>query len=127
MHTISTLPVYSISIPFDMFLLLADGMFLNYHGQYCARLNRDQSVQPGSTKEKRLSAFFCLVSPILFYMPDSYMKKLDMVWVDDTLNHYRWKEFITRMRAEWERYNTPVSAGFRVLEKNPIERFTGIV
>ncbi|PSR70578.1 hypothetical protein PHLCEN_2v13549 [Hermanssonia centrifuga] len=90
-------------------IAIADGMFLNYHGQYCARLNRDQSVHSGGPKEKRLSAFFCLVSPILFYTPDSYMKKLDMVWVDDTLNHYRWKEFITRVREEWERYNTPAT------------------
>ncbi|GJE94012.1 hypothetical protein PsYK624_101800 [Phanerochaete sordida] len=80
-------------------------MFLHYHGQDGARLNRDQSVH--YTEPPRPRYLFLLVSSFLFYMPYVYKKKLDEVFVDSLLNEEHWRQLLDNLRKDWELTVTP--------------------
>ena len=52
---------------------------------------------------------FNVVSGILFWIPDQCMTRLEKIWVDDILSPYRWNEFLSDKRKQWEKTTTPVS------------------
>ncbi|PCH35220.1 hypothetical protein WOLCODRAFT_155894 [Wolfiporia cocos MD-104 SS10] len=74
--------------------------FLNFHGQQEARLDRERTVYE-ENKRKR-SYLIMVVSPLLFYLPDEYMRQIRRIWVDQTINHRPWKTFVTGLQRDWE-------------------------
>lgn len=82
-------------------------MFLHYHGEYGARLNRTESVHYEQTPRER-SILFEALNIMFFYMPQIYMQKFDQISVDGLTNATPWNEFRDQMRKGWEATTTPV-------------------
>lgn len=86
---------------------LARERFLHLFGQRGARLDRAESIFV-KNKPQKSTYLFLLLSPILFYMPDVYIKKLNEMFVDGIINEGPWNKFWNEMRSDWERSFTPV-------------------
>lgn len=74
--------------------------FMNYYGEKHARLNRDQSVF-GETKR---TWFMSLISPVLFYAPEAYLKNMQSLTVDSLVNTPSWNKLILKLTEEWKEY-----------------------
>ena len=81
--------------------------FLNYHGERGARIHRDDSVLKDTIRGRR-SLLFRMITPFLFFMPSVYMKEIDSVWIDDTVDWISWRKFITLLVRDWNQSITPV-------------------
>jgi hypothetical protein len=42
-----------------------------------------------------------VLSPLLFYTPDSHLQSLDELWVDELLCLVSWNKFIEKLDHEW--------------------------
>ncbi|KAG6836585.1 hypothetical protein H0H93_006421 [Arthromyces matolae] len=73
--------------------------FINYHGQYGARLDSRQSVH--KTKKDRRTLLIRIFSPLLFAAPDELLKSLKNHWVDQITIKARWVKFYTKMNVQW--------------------------
>lgn len=82
---------------------------LHYFGQQGARLLRDQTIY-SMEEQRRPSYWFLVLSYLLFFEPDVYLKKLWNMYVDDMINEGPWNRFWDDMRRDWERATTPVSS-----------------
>ena len=67
--------------------------YLNFWGFQGARLNSGQSVRGATQKRTWLIK---LVSPMLFYSPEPYLKKLREAFVDQVFNTRSWEIFKTQ-------------------------------
>ncbi|KAF9448056.1 hypothetical protein P691DRAFT_705693 [Macrolepiota fuliginosa MF-IS2] len=74
--------------------------FINFYGEKCARLCHGQSV----FEEAQRTWFVSLVSPIVFYAPESYLKKLQSMSVDSFVNNPSWDKLLTKLTDEWKEY-----------------------
>ena len=83
-------------------------MFENYYGEYCARLNGEQSIFSDAAPDPLRSWLFRAVSATLFWIPEQCALKLQKVWVDGILLTSRWNDFLLEKRGEWEKTITPV-------------------
>lgn len=74
--------------------------FSNFYGEIGARLGTDHTVYAeDSYLEKRpLVKLFNLV---MFGSPSSHVRKIDSVWVDQSVNRPRWKTFMNGLTNEW--------------------------
>ncbi|KAG2065151.1 hypothetical protein BDR04DRAFT_188824 [Suillus decipiens] len=74
--------------------------FSNFYGEIGARLGTDHTVYAeDSYLDKRpLVKLFNLV---LFGSPSSHVRKIDSVWVDQSVNRPRWKTFMNGLTNEW--------------------------
>jgi len=88
----------------SFFLLKVHQRFLHFHGQECARLNRNQSIHKSASTPPYRSTLIILLSPLLFCAPDVHLNALDDLWVDETICHVPWKGFIDKLNTDWERY-----------------------
>ncbi|KAJ6511206.1 hypothetical protein C8R45DRAFT_966380 [Mycena sanguinolenta] len=71
----------------------------NFHGHPGARLNIDQSVY---TTVKKRTMFTRLLSPLLFYAPDSHLLGLHAMTNDGLINPVRWPQFVKGLNSEWQ-------------------------
>ncbi|OCH93194.1 hypothetical protein OBBRIDRAFT_832839 [Obba rivulosa] len=98
---------HSASVLARFMKYIAEKKFYNFHGQPDARLSSDQSV---FCEEMRGRSFMIRVlSLLLFNAPDIHAREFRKVWVDRLINHVTWKQFITKLTAEWQDftlYNT---------------------
>ena len=76
--------------------------FLNFYGQYGARLSRNQSVH-GETEQKR-TLLISLISPFLYNAPDVHLRSLEQLFIDGTINRLPWGEFIGKMLSDWQEF-----------------------
>ena len=83
-------------------------MFLHYYGQQGARLNRNESVHFKEDLRRRRTCLFSLLSPVFFNLPNAYVEKLDNVFIDGMVNEGPWNKFWEDLRADWDRFLTPV-------------------
>lgn len=81
--------------------------FFNYHGERGARIHRFDSVQDGTICVGR-SYLFQLITPFLFFMPSVYMKEIEALWIDSTVDWVSWRRFITILNNDWSQTMTPV-------------------
>ncbi|KAJ6499945.1 hypothetical protein C8R47DRAFT_1193573 [Mycena vitilis] len=81
--------------------LLCDTKFLNFHGQEAARLSRNQSVYGVPPREERRSWAMSVLSPILFYVPDTHLHGFDKIWVDEIASTGPWKALTGKLISEW--------------------------
>lgn len=74
--------------------------FSNFYGEIGARLGTNHTVYAeDSYLEKRpLVKLFNLV---MFGSPSSHVRKIDSVWVDQSVNRPRWKTFMNGLTNEW--------------------------
>jgi len=72
--------------------------FLNFYGQPGARLDFTHSVHG---KKRQRSYLIRVLSPLLFYTPDSHLQSLDELWVDELLRLVSWNKFIEKLDHEW--------------------------
>ena len=82
-------------------------MFLNFHGQPGARLNRQQSVYGNRTN--RRTWFIRTISIFLFSAPDVHLETLQKMWVDGILHHAIWEESLKKVSDEWREFTLNVS------------------
>ncbi|KAJ6586976.1 hypothetical protein DFH09DRAFT_1142160 [Mycena vulgaris] len=82
--------------------------FINYHGQEAARLTRHQSVH-GPSQDRR-SWLMSVLSPILFYAPDTYLYNLDKIWVDNIAAKEPSINWISKLTTEWTEHTAFVCA-----------------
>lgn len=79
--------------------------FLNFHGEIHARLNRDQSV---FQKTKR-TWFMDLVSPLLLYAPETYLRNVQSLAVDGLVDKPSWNKLTSELTEEWKENTLYVS------------------
>ncbi|KAH9003471.1 hypothetical protein EDB86DRAFT_2799202 [Lactarius hatsudake] len=73
--------------------------FLYFHGQKCARLERDKTVYTDASRERTL--LITLLSPVLFLAPEVHLRELEKLWTDEVIIEAVWKSFMTRLLEEW--------------------------
>ena len=81
--------------------------FLNYHGERGARIHRDDSVLKDTIRGRR-SLLFRMITPFLFFMPSVYMKEIDSVWIDDTVDWNAAKRLLRLFEESWQDSIVPV-------------------
>ena len=82
-------------------------MYQDYYGETCARLSRHDSIFADGITSKQ-SAFFRIVSLLLFHQPSVHLKQLREIYVDNLITLIRWTRFIERLMQDWENSITPV-------------------
>lgn len=96
-------------------------MFLHYHGEHGARLNRTESVHFNSEHiSHEPSLLFEALNIIFFYNPQIYMQRFDEISVDGLTNATPWNELRDHMRKGWEATTTPVSDDFQHRDRTNI-------
>ncbi|KAG6905785.1 hypothetical protein DXG01_000777 [Tephrocybe rancida] len=74
--------------------------YINYHGQFTARLNHSQSIYSTTQGSKR-TMFIKIFSPLLFAAPNVHLKILDELWVDELTLKARWTAFFIKLNSQW--------------------------
>lgn len=74
--------------------------FSNFYGEIGARLGTDHSVYAEDNYLDR-RPIVKLFNLILFGSPSSHVRKIDSVWVDQSVNRPRWKMFMNGLTNEW--------------------------
>ena len=80
--------------------------FMRYYGERCAQLNVDESVR--GPNEVPHSWWFIIVTWLLFWTPQIYLEKIHRVFVDQLVNYYFWRKFISELQDDWNSSITPV-------------------
>ncbi|KAG0694004.1 hypothetical protein DFH29DRAFT_961911 [Suillus ampliporus] len=74
--------------------------FSNFYGEIGARLGTDHTVYAEDNYlDKR--PIVKLFNIVLFGSPSSHVRKIDSVWVDQSVNRPRWKMFMNGLTSEW--------------------------
>ncbi|TFK40283.1 hypothetical protein BDQ12DRAFT_490573 [Crucibulum laeve] len=73
----------------------------NFHGQKNARWQRDDLLHLPSEKGLKFKYFVLVLSPILFYSPESYLHSLNKILVGDAIFSEAWRNFVKELHAEW--------------------------
>jgi hypothetical protein len=76
--------------------------FMNFAGQPCARLDRDQAVY--EIEEKHRTALITILSPLLFFAPDVHLSALEKVYIDELINQVPWKKLTSKLTEEWREF-----------------------
>lgn len=76
--------------------------FFDFHGQPCARLDRDQTVYEGVTEKRTL--LIKSLSPLLFNAPDVHLRNLEKMWVDGLMHKAVWLQSIAKLNEEWQEF-----------------------
>ncbi|KAG1765949.1 hypothetical protein EDD22DRAFT_879493 [Suillus occidentalis] len=82
--------------------LFCNAKFVNFCGQPGARLGVDQSLYGKSNV--RSTRILRVMNVFLFGSFDAQSKAIHRIWVDETMVHPRWKNFIDRLTTEWNGY-----------------------
>ncbi|KAG1732668.1 uncharacterized protein EDB91DRAFT_667312 [Suillus paluster] len=76
--------------------------FFNFCGLPCARLDADRSVYKEDAAVRPLTSSLSLaLDAMLFWAPQAHLKDIRRVWVDECINTPRWKDFNSKLMAEW--------------------------
>ncbi len=81
---------------------VAHPRFLDYHGQYGARLNREESVYNHEPKSRSL--LIKILAPTLWNAPDAHLRALEKIWIDNTTSAVSWRQFIQKLKDEWQEF-----------------------
>lgn len=76
--------------------------YLNFHGQYGARLCRDQSLH-GEIRNPR-TPLVHTIAPFLFNAPEIHLRSLEKIWVDGIISYSSWSHFIGKLQGEWQEF-----------------------
>lgn len=93
---------HTVCVTSRLLAIFAHARFIHYHGEYGARLNRDQSVH-GSKGHPRSWLIVCL-APVFFNAPMIHLQSLEKIWVDQTMSHLPWEQFIEKLKNDWQEF-----------------------
>ncbi|KAG6889441.1 hypothetical protein C0995_001209 [Termitomyces sp. Mi166 len=79
--------------------MLIKDRFINYHGQYGARLNFSQSIHSDDLPKR--TWFIKIISLLLLSAPNVHLKSLNELWVDQITLKARWVKFFVKMNDQW--------------------------
>ncbi|KAJ7472336.1 hypothetical protein B0H11DRAFT_2038630 [Mycena galericulata] len=79
--------------------IFACNKFYNFHGEPCARLEKNVSVF-GNVQTRSL--LFRIIAAFTFNAPSVHLRTLDEVYVDELLNLDPWRRFIDTLCLEWQ-------------------------
>ncbi|KAI5122675.1 hypothetical protein M0805_007935 [Coniferiporia weirii] len=82
--------------------VFANERFYNFHGYHGARLDAGHSIRGGATKKR--SWLIRLLSPVLFYVPETHLATLDEIYVDGIIKTVRWRPFQSKLRDDWNSF-----------------------
>jgi hypothetical protein len=88
-------------------LTTAQERALHYAGMDIARLQRGQSVFSNAVPEP--TYLIRVLSPLLFFAPDTHYKTLNDLYVDTMINHVLWNKFIEIAKEDWRDLTVMVS------------------
>ncbi|KAJ8518590.1 hypothetical protein ONZ45_g4343 [Pleurotus djamor] len=80
--------------------------FANFHGEYGARLQRDQSVHNPDGHQRTL--LIRIVAPFLFNAPDIHLRALHLIFPDGLASTPSWRAFIKKLNEEWQDFTINV-------------------
>ena len=89
------------AMPLSKYFFVARSRFLDFHGEAHSRLERNFSVY--GTNPRRT---WCIkiLSPLLFFSPDFYMRTLHDLYVDQIVNMNNWDAFREKLTFDWRQY-----------------------
>lgn len=82
-----------------MCLKQANARWMTFAGQPAARLNHCQAIFKVSP---RRSLLIKMLSPLLFFAPDTHIRKLEYVFIDEMINESQWKSYIRQLQEDWK-------------------------
>ncbi|KAH8113921.1 hypothetical protein DFH11DRAFT_1544659 [Phellopilus nigrolimitatus] len=74
--------------------------YFNFYGFDGARLSLHQSVRGNATK--RRSWLIKMLSPVLFYAPETHLYGLERLWLDRVIKKRHWLSFQAKLERDWE-------------------------
>ncbi|KAJ7920622.1 hypothetical protein B0H13DRAFT_2421067 [Mycena leptocephala] len=79
---------------------LARERFYHFHGEYCARLDKENSVYP-SHPRKSSSWFMWVVNILLLNAPIGHLRALRLMYMDELISFESWNKFRNTLHSEW--------------------------
>ncbi|KAJ7678836.1 hypothetical protein B0H14DRAFT_3063488 [Mycena olivaceomarginata] len=73
--------------------------FYNFHGEPCARLEKERSVFGHITTR---SLIFRILGLLLFNAPWTHLRALEEVWVDEKVSVAPWRRIVDTLCIEWQ-------------------------
>lgn len=98
--SIDKMHAHSVCVVARFMRLFTKVKYTNFCGQPGVRVDADRSIyyKEGHERETLIFRFFNLM---LWNGPRRHFKRIQRVWVDETINAPRWKDFITQLGTEW--------------------------
>ncbi|KAI0090317.1 hypothetical protein BDY19DRAFT_992525 [Irpex rosettiformis] len=93
---------YSVAIAGRLMNEFSWSHFLNYHGEYGARLNSNQSVH--GEEVPRRTPPVALVYLLLFNAPVAHLKEIHNVYTDGIVKLVTWKKYLDELTSNWQEY-----------------------
>ncbi|KAF5315401.1 hypothetical protein D9619_007315 [Psilocybe cf. subviscida] len=79
--------------------------FLNFHGESCARLERDFSVYDERATIHR-TLLNTALSFVLLSAPEGHLRRLQRLWVDGLVHKSAWDNVAKQLNEEWQEFAT---------------------
>ena len=85
----------------------AEYKFFNHHGERGARIHRWDSLNKASFRRYR-PLFLVIVFRFFFNLPNTYMEKMEKIWIDKILDSEAAKQLIALFEETWRDSIIPV-------------------
>ncbi|KAJ6564465.1 hypothetical protein B0H19DRAFT_78875 [Mycena capillaripes] len=82
-----------------LMMLFAQERINHFHGEYAARLDRDNSVYGQVRKRSYSMAILC---PLLLNAPVRHHRDLQAIFMDDIISQLSWKRLAEKVLSEWQ-------------------------
>lgn len=94
---------YSAQIVGRLMSIFVASRFINYHGEFGARISRHQSVYESRDSIGSLLSTlkFSILSYPLFNGPKYHLASLERMWVDRVINYQDWARHLALVLEEW--------------------------
>lgn len=98
--SIDKMHAHSVFVVARFMRLFTKVKYTNFCGQPSVRVDADRSIYYKEGHE-RATLIFRFSNLMLWNGPRKHFKRIQRVWVDETINAPRWKDFITQLGTEW--------------------------
>ncbi|KAJ7896852.1 hypothetical protein B0H13DRAFT_2275959 [Mycena leptocephala] len=79
---------------------LARERFYHFHGEYCARLDKENSVYPSHPRKCSIW-FMWVVNILLLNAPIGHLRALRLMYMDELISFESWNKFQNKLHSEW--------------------------
>lgn len=93
---------YSMCVIGRMMNVFTHEKYINFVGQPCARLSRNQAVY--AKEHRRRPPLINIFSLLLFSAPEAHLKGLESLWTDEVVWEAPWKAFVQKLQREWHEF-----------------------
>jgi len=77
---------------------------VHFHGQKTSRQDRSKSIYADDGHKHERMRPFRILSLVLFFYPDIYLRELKKVWMDGIFYEIGWRDFVVMLESEWEEF-----------------------